>query len=92
MLAHLYSPLNNETGISPAAGIPSRLLLQPGHACAERGPDLLDGVCHVFVAQPLVFLAARLVQFGMKRKAAQTQDPQMEQAYQEIIALWQNEQ
>ncbi len=37
-------------------------------------------------------LATRLVQIGMKRKAAQTDDPALKQAYRDIIALWRNEQ
>jgi len=33
-------------------------------------------------------LASRLVQAGMKRKAAQTTDPEMRRAYEEVIAIW----
>lgn len=35
------------------------------------------------------WLASRLVQLGMKQRAAQSQDPQYQQAYQKIIAVWQ---
>ena len=37
-------------------------------------------------------LSARLVQIGMKRKAAQTNDPELQAAYRQINAIWNDEQ
>lgn len=37
-----------------------------------------------------VNLATRLVTFGMKKKATETTDPEMKQAYEEITRIWQS--